>query len=154
MKIDNFDLVRKLLDLPWYNLILISLLIIPVFPGAWITFLNALRVRLTNPQKQRLVLVFIGIYVIGLTIGKIGYENENNTNLAKIKEAVLLDLKSNGGILGFKRIRERRHFLTEDMLYKIADLYPKDFEVTPIADPSDPTKIRRDVTDPFGLKLR
>jgi hypothetical protein len=154
MNTDNFDLVKKLLALPWYNLILISLLIIPLFIGAWTTLLSSLNVVLSDRQKKLIVALFICVYTIGLIIGKVGYDKEQASNINKVVDAVKLDLKSNGGILGFKRIRERHPSFTEDLLYKIADDFPKDFEVTPIADPSDPTRVKRDPTDPFGLKLR
>ncbi|WP_205513953.1 hypothetical protein [Longitalea arenae] len=152
MNSDNFDLVKKLLALPWYNLILISLLILPLFIGAWVSLLSSLNIVLKDNQKKSIVLLFIGIYSIGLVVGKIGYNIEQSTSLGKVNEAVKLDLRANGGVMGFKRIRERHPSYTEELLYKVAENFPNDFEITPIADPNDPVK--RDLTDPFGLKLR
>ena len=154
MGTDNFDLVKKLLALPWYNLILISLLIIPLFIGAWVTMLTSLNIALTDRQKKIVVVLFIGVYGIGLVVGKMGYESEKSSNLTKIANVLKLDLKSNGGLMGFKKIRERHPSFTEEFLYQVADTFPNDFEVTTIADPSDPAKVRRDPTDPFGLMAR
>jgi len=152
MNTDNFDLVERLLTLPWYNLILISLLIIPLFIGAWGTLLSSLSIALNEQQKKRAVLIFIGIYSVGLIVGKIGYDKAQVNKVREISETLKRDLESNGGIMGFKRIRERHPSYSEDMLYKIAERFSKDFQVAPIADPADQT--RRDQGDPFGLSLR
>lgn len=149
---NNFDLVKKLLDLPWYNLILISLLVIPLFIGAWTVVLNTFSLAVTPQQKRRFALSFILVYVLGLTIGKIGHERDEAARLKKTVETIKADLRSNGGLMGFKRIRERHPAYNEEMLYRIADLYPEIFGVTPIAHSSDPKL--RDTEDPFGLVLR
>lgn len=151
---DNFDLVKRLLALPWYNLILISLLIVPLFIGAWSALLSSLNLNLNDNQKRRAVLVFIGIYLVGLFVGKIGYEHQQSSFASKVRTAVMLDLKSNGGIMGFKKIRERHPSFTEELLTQLAENFPGDFEVTSIADPSDPSRIKQDPHDPFGLKFR
>ncbi len=149
---DNFDLVKKLLDLPWYNLILISLLIIPIFIGAWTVVLTTFNLAVTDKQKKYFALSFVIIYIVGLTIGKIGHDKEEISKLNKTVETLKADLKTNGGLMGFKRIRERHPSYNEEMLYKIADLYPTILGVTPIANATDPKL--RDAEDPFGLILR
>lgn len=149
---DNFDLVKKLLDLPWYNLTLISLLIIPIFIGAWTIVLSAFNLAVTDKQKKYFALSFVLVYIVGLTIGKIGHDKEEIKMLNKTVEALKVDLKSNGGLMGFKRIRERYPSYNDEMLYKIAHLYPTVFGVTPIAHANDPKL--RDADDPFGLILR
>lgn len=149
---DNFDLIKKLLDLPWYNLILLSLLLIPIFIGAWTTLFSTFKIDLSDSQKKYFVLCFVLLYITGLTIGKIGHDRELLVNNSKTIEALKIDLKSNGGLMGFKRIRERHPSYTEEFLYKTADSYPDVFGITPIADPNN-DKLR-DKDDPFGLVLR
>jgi hypothetical protein len=149
---NNFDLVQQLLALPWYNLILISLLVIPLFIAAWITLLTSLNITLTEPQKKLWVGIFIGVYTLGLVVGKYGHEREQKAQLAEVAETIRLDLQSNGGIMGFNKIREKHPAFTSELLYRVADTYSKDFEVTSIGDPSAPT--RRDPSDPFGIMLR
>ncbi|MCC6182925.1 MAG: hypothetical protein IT237_13940 [Bacteroidia bacterium] len=149
---DNFDLVKKLLYLPWYNLILLSLLVIPIFIGAWTVLFSTFKLDLSDNQKKYFALCFILVYIIGLTIGKVGHDKEQSANISKTIEALKVDLKSNGGLMGFRRIRERHPSYTEDLLYQIADNYPNVFGVTPIADPNDSKS--RDKDDPFGLILR
>ena len=150
--IDNFDLVKKSLDLPWYNLILISLLIIPIFITAWNSVIPTIFGSITDSQKRIFGVTFVLVYFIGLTIGKIGHDKDHENYINKVIVNLKNDLNSNGGILGFKRIRERHPSYDEKMLYQIADDNPSIFLVTPIADATNPAL--RDKDDPFGLKLQ
>lgn len=73
MNNENFDLVQKLFELPWYNLILISLIIIPVFIGTWASLINSFSLNLNDKQKRTLSTTFIILYIIGVIVGKIGH---------------------------------------------------------------------------------
>lgn len=152
MNHENFDLVQKLFELPWYNLILISLIIIPVFIGTWASLINSFSLNLNDKQKRTLSTAFIMLYIIGVVVGKIGHDREQDKNSKQMVEALKADLKSNKGILGFRRIRERHPSYDENSLYKIADQYPGIFGITPIADPNN--NQLKDKDDPIGLVLR
>ncbi|BFO67411.1 hypothetical protein [Chryseobacterium sp. KCF3-3] len=152
MNNENFDLVQKLFELPWYNLILISLIIIPVFIGTWASLINSFSLNLNDKQKRTLSTTFIMLYIIGVVVGKIGHDREQDRNSKQMVETLKADLKSNKGILGFRRIRERHPSYDENSLYKIADQYPGIFGIAPIADPHN--NQLKDKDDPIGLVLR
>jgi hypothetical protein len=149
---NNFDLVKKILSLPWYNLILISILMIPVFIGAWVSLLNTLSITLSESQKKVVVLSFIALYSIGLIVGKIGHDKEEKDKNDLIVQTLKLDLKEAGGLLGFQRIRFKHPSYDDKTLYFIADKYSSTFSIEPIADINNMAV--RDKDDPIGLKLR
>lgn len=141
MTVDNFDLVQKLLALPWYNLILISLLIIPLFIGAWVTLLSSLNITLSETQKRNLALFLIAIYSVGLIIGKIGHDNAENKKFNQVASILERDIKTNAPqtkVMGFKRILVKHPKFDKELIFTIEDKFPEKFEIVTLTDTTDP----------------
>jgi hypothetical protein len=146
MTVDNFDLVQKLLALPYYNLILISLLIIPLFIGAWVTLLSSLNITLSETQKRNLALFIIAIYSVGLIIGKIGHDNAENKKFNQVASILERDIKTNAPqskVMGFKRIIFKHPKFDKELFFTIEEKFPEKFEIV----------VLTDTTDPAGLHL-
>lgn len=151
---NNFDLVKKLLDLPWYNLILISILIIPFFITAWTALLTSLGITISDQQKKVVVLVLIGFYCVGLSIGKIGHDNEENkkwTDIAQKIETDILSENSTYRLLSYGKLKFKNPTFTNEDLNTVAMKFPDKFSIVSMGQAGDLTK--QDVTDPVGLYL-
>ena len=101
----NLDLVDKIASMPWYYLILGSLIIIPIIIGSWIIVLNQLGAGNDKKLKKIFGIIFLSIYIIGLIILKIG-----NAKEVRFKEAsgeITGELNTRGWtVIGFQRLRE------------------------------------------------
>jgi len=142
---DKIDLIKSLLSLPWYNLILISLFIIPIFLSAWTTVFTTFLPNLTDKQKGIFTIVFVVIYCFGLTIGKAGVDKEREQFYAKY--GVAIERKINNDfklyhIITFNQIRVAYPKVSISDIETIAELYPDKFEIVGIADKDDPRGLK------------
>lgn len=151
---NNFDLVKKLLDLPWYNLILISLLVIPVFIGVWTTLASTLNISLSDRQKKNVILCFILLYAAGVIIGKIGHDNETRQYYARLAKGIEAKIKKDFAVykvITYGQIKLAYPKVTNESLNILIDNYPDVFEIVSIGDKTDLTKVL--ASDPVGIHL-
>ena len=151
---NNIDLVKKLLELPWYNLILISILIIPLFIASWTTLITSLNVNLSDQQKKIVVLVFIVLYSLGLTIGKIGHDKEDDKKWSGMAQKIETDILTSNPtykVLSYGKLKFKNPTFSNDDINNVAKRFPTKFSIVSIGDATDLSK--QDASDPVGLYL-
>ena len=118
----NLDLVEKIAQMPWYYLIIGSLIIIPVLLGSWIIVLNQMGGAFNDKIKKIFALALILLYITGIIILKKGNEKEAAYKVATNEIKAELNQR-NWTMIGFKRIRQNfgKPEYTDNFLKKLAD---------------------------------
>ena len=131
----NLELVDKIAQMPWYYLIIGSLIILPILIGSWILVLNQLGSGINQRGKKNFALVFLLIYTTGIIVSKNG-----NAKEAIIKEAISdikSELKNKGWtMIGFQRVRNNlsRPDYTDIFLKKVISASNGLFHTTKLID--------------------
>ena len=100
----NLDLVEKIAQMPWYYLIIGSLIILPILIGSWLLVLNQLGSVINENGKKIFAIIFLLLYTVGIIVMKNGNakESANKTAVSEIKAEL------NGRkwtMIGFNRLR-------------------------------------------------
>ena len=127
MKLDEaktiLETVRKT---SLFDLTLLSVIILPLLLGVWLNLLNNI-IPVTLNQKIYFTLAIIVVYILGLTLMKIGVTKESKKKIAGTRIRNYL-IGRNRQSMSFNRIREViDKDYSDEYLKSVIDQFPKEF---------------------------
>ena len=114
-----------------FDILLVSILLLPLYLGAWLVILDSV-LSIGTEQKVWVLVVLFALYVVGIVLMKVGAGKEDKRRRAGIRIRNYLVGRGNTAI-SFERIRNViDSSYSDDFLESVIDLFPDDLRLARI----------------------
>lgn len=128
---DAESLLELVREATIFDILLISILLLPLYLGAWLVILDSV-LSISTEQKVWVLVVLFALYVVGIVLMKVGAGKEDKRRRTGIRIRNYLIGRGNTAI-SFGRIRDKiDSSYSDDFLISVIDLFPDDLRLARI----------------------